>query len=296
VPRVRFGVIGAAWIADRALIPALRAARNATCVAIASRDPGRARALAQRHGITTVHRDYDALIADDQVDAVYLALVNSLHLPWTLRALAAGKHVLCEKPLSTTAAEAREMAGAAETFDRTLMEALMYRFHPRMVELRRSASGVHHLHAAFAFVLPPGDDYRWDSRLGGGVLLDTGCYTLDVARWFLGEPSDVAAVMTGDGVETTVAAALRFPSGSTATTWVSFASPEHQVLELTCADGSRRIERPFTAWRDPHDPYQLMVEAFADSVLSRAPPPRTLAESIATAELLDRVRAAAFKS
>src|SRR5437870_10366731 len=174
------------------MLDALHAAGNAIPVAIASRDAERAAVMARRHDIAVVHPSYDALLADDAVDAVYIALVNSSHREWTLRALDAGKHVLCEKPLAMSATEARDMAAAASAARRTLMEALMYRFHPRMQELRESAGRLRYLHAAFSFPLADVANYRLQPALGGGALLDTGCYTLDVARWFLGEPVTVS--------------------------------------------------------------------------------------------------------
>lgn len=294
MPRLRFGVMGAAWIADRAMLPAMLAARNAEPVAIASREPARATALAQRHGIARVHSSYEALLQDDGVDAVYIALVNSLHREWTVRALQAGKHVLCEKPLGLTSAEVREMAAAATDSGRVLMEGFMYQFHPRMRALRERTTHPRFLHAAFSFPLRDPNNPRMATALGGGALLDVGCYTLDVARWFCGAPEDIAAVTHREGVDMSVAAVMRFAGGATATAWASFEAPEHQELVLVTGDTVTRLEQPFTAWRDPDDPYQLMVEAFADSADQGGPPPRTLDESLATAELIDQVRASAF--
>ena len=290
---LRFGVLGAAFIADRALIPAMLAARNATPVAIASREPARAQAIAARHGIPTVHPTYEALLSDPDVDAVYVALANHVHRPWTLAALEAGKHVLCEKPLGLNATEVHEMATDAAGHQRTLMEAFMYRFHPRMLALHGAVRDVRSLHAAFSFRLRAEGDYRWKAELGGGALLDVGCYTLDVARWFLGEPTSLHAVIHEVDVDMSVAAVLGFENGAEATTWASFEAPEHQVLDLVCADTIERVEQPFTSWHDPHDPYQLMVEAFAASVLDGTEPPRSIQDSIGTARLMDQVRLAA---
>lgn len=296
---LRVGVLGAAYIADRALIPAMSAATNAIPVAIASREVKRARALARHHGVERVHTSYEALVEDPEIDAVYVALVNSAHREWVLRALDAGKHVLCEKPLGMNAAEAEAMFAAAQRNGRTLMEAFMYRFHPRMRRLHEEGGRPRFLHAAFAFTLTTGGNYRREARLGGGALLDVGCYTLDVARWFLGDPDSVRALMhrdaTGD-VDMSAAALLDFPSGEQATAWASFAAPEHQLLILLRAGGTQVVEQPFTAWRDPDDPYQLMVEAFAASVLDGTPPPRSAEDSLGTARLMDRVRAAAALS
>ena len=250
--------------------------------------------MADRHGVAKIAASYEALVEHDEVDAVYIGLVNNLHRDWAVKALDAGKHVLCEKPLGMSAAEARVMAAASHSSGRILMEALMYRFHPRMRALRDSVDRVRFLHAGFSFALEEGDNYRWHADLGGGALLDVGCYTLDVARWFLGNPDSVYAAMIGKAVDTNVIALLSFEGGAVATAWASFEGPEYQELVVIDAAGRRVIAPPFTAWRDPDDPYQLMVEAFAASVLSSSPSPLPLVESIATAELVDRVRNAAF--
>lgn len=277
------------------MIPALRAAENATVVAIASRSFGRAEAMAAEHGIRRVHGSYEGLLEDAEVDAVYVPLVNSEHRRWTLTALAAGKHVLCEKPLALNAAEAEEMAAAAQARGRLLMEAFMYRFHPRIRALRERTADLVHLGARFGFPLDAPGNYRLDPALGGGALLDVGCYGVSAARWFLGEPDRVQAVEHRElgGVDLSVTAALRFPGGATAAVWGSFESPEDQELVLIGGAGVAKLDRPFTAWRDPDDPYQLMVEAFAASVLEGTPPPIPLAESIANLRVLDSIRTAA---
>jgi xylose dehydrogenase (NAD/NADP) len=277
------------------VLPALQAARNARAVAVAARSFERAQALAAAHGLERVHGSYERLLEDPEVDAVYIPLVNSLHLEWTLRALAAGKHVLCEKPLALDAAQAERMAAAAEAAGRALMEAFMYRFHPRLREAREQTEPVLHLGARFGFPLAAPGNYRLDPGLGGGALLDVGCYGVSAARWFLGEPDRVGAVEHREpgGVDLSVAAALRFPGGATATVWGSFESPEEQELVLVTTSGSRRLERPFTAWRDPDDPYQLMVEEFSAAVLEGRPVPIPPSESVANLRVLDVVREAA---
>jgi D-xylose 1-dehydrogenase (NADP+, D-xylono-1,5-lactone-forming) len=292
---LRWGVLGGAWIADRAVLPALRAAAGCELLAIASRDPARARELAGRHGIPRVHGDYAALLADPDVEAVYLPLPNALHLPWTERALAAGKHVLCEKPLALNATEAREMAGAARRAGRLLMEAVMYRFHPRMRALAERLSGaeVRHVSASFGFPIEAPGGYRLRPELGGGALLDVGCYVADVARWLLGEPERVEAVARRGVVDMTWSAVLGFAGGAQAALFASFESPQHQELVVVSADRVERLERPFTAWRDPDDPYRLMVEAFSEAARSGGRSPLPVESSIANMRLLDRIRDAA---
>jgi D-xylose 1-dehydrogenase (NADP+, D-xylono-1,5-lactone-forming) len=284
-------VLGAAWIADRAVLPAIRASSNGRLVAIASRDEARSQEFASRHGIARVSASYEALLEDPEVEAVYIPLVNSLHKQWTLHALAAGKHVLCEKPLGMDAAEAEEMAAAATAAGRHLMEAFMYRFHPRMAALVASLHDPIHLHATFGFPLEDKTNPRLDRALGGGALLDVGCYTVSVARWILGEPDEVLARARVDGVDMTVSGLLHFPGGSMATVWASFESPEVQELTVVTKSETHRLERPFTSM-DP-DPYRLMVESFAESVLSDRPIAIPLSESIANMKVLDSMREAA---
>src|SRR5213593_4973843 len=151
---LRFGILGAARIAPMALVRPARRVTEATVLAVAARDPERARQFAARHGIPRVQPSYDALLADPEIDAIYNPLPNSLHAPWTIRALEAGKHVLCEKPFAASVAEAEAMAGAAERAGRVLVEAFHYRYHPLFARLRAIlGSGelgvVRHLEAHF---------------------------------------------------------------------------------------------------------------------------------------------------
>ncbi len=280
------------------MIPAIAASRNGRLVSIASRDPNRAQEVASQHSFARVGASYDAVLDDREVDAVYIPLVNSLHRRWTLRALDAGKHVLCEKPLAMNAAEAEEMADAAQRARLHLMEAFMYRFHPRAREFVESVHD-HPLHANawFGFTLSDPSNYRARSSLGGGAVLDVGCYTVSVVRWILGEPDEVFARIRRagsreDAVDMSVAALLHFPAGATASLWVSFESPEVQGLEVVERGSVKRLEQPFT-WRDAVDPYQLMVESFAGSVIENRPLAIPASDSIANMKVLDRIRDAA---
>jgi predicted dehydrogenase len=281
------------------VIPAINASRNGRVVAIASRDAERAREMATRHSIASVLDGYDELIEKAEVDAVYIPLVNSLHKEWTLRAIAAGKHVLCEKPLAMDAGEAEVMRAAAKSSGLCLMEAFMYRFHPRtraFVEQLSGADRPLHVQASFGFALQDPSNYRLQRELGGGALLDVGCYTVSAARWILGEPDTVLAqahVDPATQVDMSVSALLHFGGGATASAWCSFESAEEQDLTAVTPRGTFSLETPFSAWRDPEDPYQLMVESFADSVLKGDPVAISLDESIANMKVLDHVREAA---
>jgi xylose dehydrogenase (NAD/NADP) len=262
-------------------------------VSIASRDHARARELASRHSFARVAASYDAVLDDPEVDAVYIPLVNSLHREWTLRALDAGKHVLCEKPLAMNAAEAEDMATAAQRSGRHLMEAFMYRFHPRTRRFVESVRNPLYVQARFGFTFDQPGNYRLQSALGGGALLDVGCYTVSVARWILGEPSTVDAhSTTKDEVDMTTSALLGFSGGQTAAVWSSFESAEGQELTVVTDEAVLRLEMPFNS-REEVDQFQLMVESFGDSVIDDRPVAIPLTESIANMRVLDRIREAA---
>jgi D-xylose 1-dehydrogenase (NADP+, D-xylono-1,5-lactone-forming) len=269
------------------------ASRNGRIVAMASRDPSRAREMLRPYPEARVLDSYDALLADPEIDAVYNPLPNSLHLEWTVRALEAGKHVLCEKPLGMNASQAEDMAAAADRTGRVLMEAFMYRFHPDMRAFVEGVREPMHVHATFGFMLRDAGDIRFKAALGGGALMDVGCYTVSVSRWLLGEPVEVLArARMKHGVDATASALLVFAGGGTASVWASFESPEVQELEVITTEGLQRRTKPFSSWRDPHDPYQLMVESFGDSILHGRPVHIPLSESIANMRALDRIREA----
>jgi predicted dehydrogenase len=285
-------VLGAARIAQSAVMPAIAKSNNGRVVAIASRDTERARTVAQGYPEAKVAESYDALLADPNVDAVYIPLMNSVHKEWSLRALAAGKHVLCEKPLAMNAVEAQEMAVAAESSGKHLMEAFMYRFHPRT---RRFVEALHdsmYVHASFGFTLTRKNDYRFQDDLGGGALLDVGCYVVSVSRWVLGEPTNVFARSRVDGVDLTTSALLEFEGGQTASIFSSFEAPEVQDITVVARDGVHRLERPFNPREEP-DSYQLMVESFGESILMGKPAAIPLSESIANMKVLDAIKEAA---
>ena len=285
-------MLGAAGIAISAVLPAIAKSNNGHVVAIASRDPQRARKVADDYSGAHVAESYDALIADPRIDAVYIPLVNNVHKEWTLRALAAGKHVLCEKPLAMNAAEAQEMAAAAHSSGKHLMEAFMYRFHPRTRRFVESLRDPMYAHASFGFTLTRKGDYRFQAELGGGALLDVGCYTVSVSRWLMGEPATVFARSRSDAVDLTTSALLEFEGGRTASIFSSFEAPEVQELTVVARDGIHHLERPFNPHEEP-DSYQLMVESFGESILDGKPVAIPLTESIANMKVLDQIKQAA---
>jgi predicted dehydrogenase len=223
VPPLRIGTLGAARITPAALVRPVAATPGVELVAVAARDRGRAERFAAKHGIPRVHSSYEALLDDPEVDAVYNPLPNGLHCEWTLRALDAGKHVLCEKPLASNAAEARRMQQAAEKAGLVLAEAFHWRSHPlaeRMREILDSGAlgPLRHVEGIMCVPLPLPGDIRFRLDLAGGATMDTGCYAVSLARFLAGaEPEVVSAraKLASPGVDRWMKAELRFPGGVT---------------------------------------------------------------------------------
>lgn len=192
---IKIGMLGAARIGGMGMARPCREVEGAELYAVAARDPARAGKYARRHGIAVTHDSYDALLADPAVDAVYIPLPNGLHCEWTLKALAAGKHVLCEKPFASNAEQARQMQRAAVGADRVLMEAFHYRYHPlaqRMVVAVGELGELRHIEAAMCIPLPLRGDIRYDFGLAGGATMDAGAYTANWLRLLAaasGEPA-----------------------------------------------------------------------------------------------------------
>jgi predicted dehydrogenase len=230
--QLRIGILGAARIAPMALVSPARGFPDVEIRAVAARAPKRATAFAIRHRIPRVHQSYEGMLADPEIDAVYNPLPNSLHAEWTIKALEAGKHVLCEKPSASNAREAETMADAARRTGLVLMEAFHYRYHPLFGRMRglldAGAIGqVRRLEATFCIVLPSASDIRFDPSLAGGALMDTGCYTVSLLRHLAGaEPTVERAhgVWTSRGVDRWMQADLRFPGDRSARLTCSLAS------------------------------------------------------------------------
>jgi xylose dehydrogenase (NAD/NADP) len=295
VRSVGFGFIGAGGIAQRALAPAVHTAAGAHLQAAASRDPSRAASLQPAGG---VYGSYDELLADPAVEVVYISLNNDFHKPWTLAALAAGKHVLCEKPLGLDPDEVAEMTAAAAAAGKLLVEAFWYRWHPRTRRLEELAGQgalgpLQSVEADFSFAGPrdgdPATAYRLDPARGGGALYDVGCYSLSAAHAVLGPwlTLEDATQETGPtGVDLATHAQLRAPSGALADIRCGIAVPDRQLLRVTGEAATLEFSDPaFMAWHTPTaltittpdgakrveefapvDTYSLMVEAVAAQV------------------------------
>ena len=314
--RLRWGIISTARIGIRRVIPALLRSRTGTAVAIASRDLARARETAAKFQIPRAHGSYEALLADPDVDAVYIPLPNTLHPEWTIRAARAGKHVLCEKPLAIDARQARTMVDACRAAGVLLQEAFMYRFHPQITELRRlvasGAVGVPWLaRSAFTFTVGSDDDIRLNSALGGGGLLDVGCYCVSISRLLLGEPKAMTASGAFErGVDVRLAGLLTFAAG-TALFDCGLRLPYRQFCEIVGAEGTITLPRPFQPEEDPAvllvrrggqderveipgtNQYTLMLDHMGTCILQRQQPQFPPEDAVANLRVLDALQASA---
>ena len=315
--RLRWGVLSTANIGRAAVNPAIQASRNGVLNAVASRDRDRAEAFAREHGIPRSHGSYEALIEDPEIDALYVPLPNSMHRDWVIHALRAGKHVLCEKPLALGATDCMEMAAAAVESGVKLMEAFMYRFHPRteqVIEMVRNGQigEVGAVRSTFTFRLRSPDNIRLDPSLGGGALMDVGCYCVNVSRTMVGEEPhavQASARWTDRGVDEMLAGILHFPGGAVAHFDCALTMERCERYEVAGSDGYLDVDRAFlpgtedVVIRDVHgrdqthhavggdDEYRLMVEHFADCALHDRPvryPVSEAAANLRTIEALYR--------
>jgi predicted dehydrogenase len=253
VTALRWGILGTARV-NRHLLPAMRAARRSSVVAVASRDLERGATFAREWDIPTAHDGYDGLLRDRSVDAVYIPLPNALHVEWTLRALDAGKHVLCEKPLALAADDVDRIEVVARGRGLVVAEAFMYRHKPlvaAVVELLRSGAigPIGSIAAGFTYQQTRSPDVRLDADLGGGSLWDVGCYAVSIARLAVGrEPRAVFGVATPDGgVDVAFHGLLQFEDGIVASVQASFRAPYRGWLEVTGSSGLLRVSNPFKA-------------------------------------------------
>ena len=247
---VRWGVLSTARINQKVLAGA-REAAGVEIVAVASRERARGEAFAQRHGIGRVHGSYEELLADPDVEAVYIPLPNSLHVPWSIKALEAGKHVLCEKPLTRRAAEADAAFDAAERAGRVLMEGFMWRYHPQTEQLVRLAGEigpVRVVRAAFAFLLALEDlaNVRVQADLQGGALMDVGCYCVSALRLLCGEPERVSGeAIDRGGVDGRFVGVLRFGSDVLGLFDCGFDVPLRGAIEVVGERGTLLAQDPW---------------------------------------------------
>ncbi|MCV0403123.1 MAG: Gfo/Idh/MocA family oxidoreductase [Chloroflexi bacterium] len=323
---VRWGVLSTAKIGRTKVIPGIQAAPSCEVVAIASRDEASARGVADELGIPEAHGSYEALLADPDLDAVYIPVPNDLHAPWTIAAARAGKHVLCEKPLAMTAAQAEEMIAACDDAGVLLMEAFMYRHHPSWVAVRDLvASGrIGQLVAVQSWFSYFNDDpanIRNIMAAGGGALYDIGCYGVNLSRMlFDGEPTRVTGSVVRDpvgGTDTLVSGILEF-AGGVASFTASTRAEDDQRVHIYGTRGRISVEIPFnipphlptrihvaaggdppvaplieTLTFDAADPYTVEAEAFARAILDGGPAPVPPDDAVANLRVIEALFEAA---
>ena len=263
---LRWAVLGPGRISTR-LVRGIAANPRTELAAVGSRDAGRASAYAATHGIPRSFGSYEALLASPDVDVVYIALPNHLHAEWAVKALQAGKHVLCEKPLALTAEDVDAIAEAAARSGRIAVEAFMYLHHPQILKALELAKGgslgkVELVQGTFSFFLDHPDDPRSDPAMGGGCLWDVGCYPISFARRLAGEePDQVQAMARFDkhGLDQTFIGQLHFPGGLLAQFDCGFAAQHRERLEIVGADASLVLPMPFVPAPDGPPPSLAIV-------------------------------------
>lgn len=319
--KINWGILSTAKIGLNKVIPALQAGKFCAVSAIASRDEARARAAATRLGIPTIHGSYEALLADPGVDAVYIPLPNDLHVPWSIKALAAGKHVLCEKPIGLTAREAQELVDAASRYPRLkIMEAFMYRHHPQWQLARRliADGGIGKLRTVqsfFSYLNVDPHNIRNIAAMGGGGMMDIGCYCVSLSRFlFAAEPRRVLGIVEHDpafGIDRMASGVLEFAGGTATFTCSTQLSP-YQRVNIFGTEGRIEIEIPFNAppdrpcrvWQQhgteitEHavatcDQYTIQGDLFARAILDDTPVPTPLIDAVANMTVVESVLSSA---
>jgi xylose dehydrogenase (NAD/NADP) len=310
--KLRWGILGVAKINNR-LLPAFKTARNADLRAIASRSTDKAKAATAAAGIPTAHGSYDALLADPGIDAVYIPLPNTLHDEWTRKAAEAGKHVLCEKPLTPTAPEAEALVEFCQSKGVRLMDGFMWPHHPRTRQLRKlidsgAIGPVRRVTGAFTFLLPLDPaNIRLQPATAGGSLLDVGCYPVYGIRWAFGaEPKSVRATATyRHGVDLNLTGTMDFGDGRAGVFDCGFDLPMRQWLEITGTEGVIRVpemwvpDKPVSfelqrgegprEWVTSEDTDQIacMLEDFGDAVLTGRDPLPLPDEAVKSLRVMD---------
>jgi predicted dehydrogenase len=322
--QIRWGVLSTAKIGREKVIPATQRSQFGKVVAIASRDLSRAKAVAAQLGIEKAFGSYDDLLANSAIDAVYIPLPNHMHVPWSIRALAAGKHVLCEKPIGLSAAEAEKLAAAVAEYARLkVMEAFMYRFHPQWLAARKLVRDgrigeLRTIHTQFSYYNDDPLNIRNQPGMGGGALMDIGCYPISLSRFlFGGEPLRAMSHIELDPttqIDRLTSAVLEFAAGTATFTCGTQTAP-YQRVNIFGTAGRIEIEIPFNAppdrpcriWLqtgpefgsaeeirfDVCNQYSLQADAFARAILEDTRVPTPLTDAIANMRVIERVVASA---
>jgi D-xylose 1-dehydrogenase (NADP+, D-xylono-1,5-lactone-forming) len=302
---LRLALLSTADINEK-LAAGARQAEDVEIVSIGSRDPNRARKQAGELNVPRALSSYEEVLADPGVDAVYIPLPNSLHVEWSVRALEAGKHVLCEKPLSRHPAEVERAFDAAEKAGRVLAEAFMWRHTPQARRLRELAADLGEIRlvrTSFSFPLPVEENVRWDAGLDGGALMDVGCYCVSGARFLLGEPAEVTAQAFGDGVDARMVGTMSFASGALAHFDCGFDLAFRDELEVVSTSGALFVDDPWHSRRTgievsdadgettpvavpEADPYGCELEDFARACAGKIEHPFGRADAVGQARAI----------
>jgi predicted dehydrogenase len=313
--KVRWGVLSTANIGTEKVIPAMQSGRYCEIAAIASRDLDRARAAADRLGIPKAYGSYEELLADPEIDAIYNPLPNHLHVAWSIKALEAGKHVLCEKPIALTAAEAQKLLDAArERPQLKVMEAFMYRHHPQWQRARQLVADgkvgeLRTIQSFFSYHNPDPANIRNIAEFGGGGLMDIGCYTISLSRFIFGsEPRRVCGIIEYDPqfkTDRLTSGVLDFGRGTSTFTCATQLTP-YQRVNIFGTEGRVEIEIPFNApsdrpcrmWHqygdeiheivlDVCDQYTIQGDLFSQAVLDDTPVPTPLEDAVANMKVIE---------
>jgi predicted dehydrogenase len=308
VRATKWGVLSTALINEK-LLAGAALSDEVDVVAVASRDAARAEAYARDHGIPRGHGSYEALLADPEVEAVYISLPNGLHCDWSIAALEAGKHVLCEKPLGRRPEEVEAVFDSAEANDRFCMEAFMWRHNPQTRRLsglvaEGAIGDVRLVRAAFSFSLTELGNVRMRPELEGGSLMDVGCYCVSGSRLIAGEPARVTGqqVVGSTGVDVRFAAALAFPGGGLGHFDCGFDVPDRSELEVIGSDGSITVGDPWHCLRPgltlrrgseveqidvvPENSYRLELENLGRAIRGEADPLLGRDDAVAQARVI----------
>lgn len=315
---VTWGILSTAKIGIEKVIPSIQQAPNCSVRAIASRSADRAKQAADKLAISHSYGSYDDLLADPEIDAIYNPLPNHMHVPWSIRALESGKHVLCEKPVAMDANEAEELLDAVHEYpDLKVMEAFMYRFHPQWIRaksmVKEGAIGkLQTINTFFSYYKDDPNDIRNIAELGGGGLMDIGCYCISLSRFlFDEEPTDVVGQWKIDpefNTDYLASGMLDFGTGTSTFTCATKTAP-HQKVNIVGTEGRVVIDVPFNAPLDkptilwyfkdgktekitvePANQFMLQVREFAKSIIEKAPPPTPLKDAVLNMQVIDSFR------
>jgi D-xylose 1-dehydrogenase (NADP+, D-xylono-1,5-lactone-forming) len=305
----KWGIISTAHI-NRLVLAGARESDRVEVVAVASRNQARAEAYAREKGIERAYGSYEALLGDPEVEAVYISLPNAPHVEWSIRALEAGKHVLCEKPLSRHAEHVERAFDVADRTGRLLSEAFMYRHNPQTRRLRElveegAIGALRLVRSAFTFKLDDEANVRLSAELEGGALMDVGCYCVSGSRLLGGEPEQVLGhqVVGPSGVDVVFAGTMRFPGDVVAQFDCGFRTPDRDELEVVGEEGSLFLDDPWHAWRpmielrrgdgveeialEPADSYRLELENLSDAIHGDAEPLLGRDDAVGQARAID---------